>query len=92
MDVMLGSPLGAHALALIIPIFVLLAFFKGAAHYKSWQQAILVAGLMLMYQLIFVCIYGFMGMSPASYHYFLSPLTAMLVWIFMVLLLKRAKK
>ena len=92
MDVMLGSPLGAHVLALLLPIFIVVILCKRVARYGVWQQALMILVLTLMYQLILVCIYGFMGMSPASYHYFLSPITAMMVWILMALPLKRVRR
>ena len=92
MDVMLGSPLGAHALAMIVPILTVLMLFKSATRCGFFQKAVMIVVLTMMYQLILVCIYGFMGMSPASYHYFLSPLTAMVVWMLMTLSFSRVKK
>ena len=81
MDVALGAPLGAHALAMTIPAWVLLSFFKRALYHSVVRQMGMIGLLALLYDVVLACVYGFMGMMPSSLIYFLSPVLAACVWI-----------
>lgn len=83
MDVMTGALMGVHALAMIVPMFVLL--IVRPARLNALYQLLLMFLLVLVYQVVLVCVHGFMGVSPASYQYWLSPISAAVVWAVMVM-------
>ena len=77
MDMMTGALLGVHAIAMIVPMSVLL--IVRPARLNALYQLLLMFVLVLVYQMIVACVHGFMGASPVSYQYWLSPVSAVIV-------------
>jgi rod shape-determining protein MreD len=80
LDVLEGTLLGEHALALTIVIYVVAKMVNRLRMYPLWQQGLTVFFLVLFYQFIIFCIQGFLGALPMSWFYWLSSLTSMLLW------------
>lgn len=80
LDVLNGTLLGEHALALTI-----VTFFVGRLHtqlrmYPVVQQGLWVFVFVMLYQFILFCVQGFIGELPKTWLYWSSSLTSMLLW------------
>jgi len=80
LDVLDGTLLGEHALALTIVIYLISRMVNRLRMYALWQQGFTLFLLVLLYQFILFCIQGFLGAVPTSWLYWTCSLTSMLVW------------
>ena len=80
LDVLEGTLLGEHALALTIVIYLIARMVNRLRLYALWQQGFTLFLLVLLYQFILFCIQGFLGAAPTSWLYWTCSLTSMLVW------------
>ena len=79
-DLLNGTLLGEHALALTIVIYFVSRMHLRLRIYPLMQQGICVLFFVLLYQFILYCIQGFLGSLPQSQLYWLSSVTSMLLW------------
>jgi len=89
LDVLTGSLLGEHALALTIPAFLIMRVRMRFRFFPLLQQALGVLALVLVYQLILFCVQGFLGQPPVTSAYWLSSVTSMLLWPWVFIVLDR---
>lgn len=80
LDVLQGTLLGEHALALTVVIYLVARMVSRLRMYPLIQQGFSVFLLVLVYQFILFCIQGFLGSLPQSWLYWSSSLTSMLLW------------
>ena len=80
LDVLNGSLLGEHALAMTLAIFVILRIRTRFRFFPIIQQGLGIFGMVLVYQTVIFCIQGFLGHPPADSWYWLAPFTSMLLW------------
>ena len=80
LDVLQGTLLGEHALALTVVIYLVARMVSRLRMYPLIQQGLSVFLLVLVYQFILFCIQGFLGSLPQSWLYWSSSLTSMLLW------------
>jgi rod shape-determining protein MreD len=80
LDVLQGTLLGEHALALTVVIYLVARMASQLRMYPLIQQGLSVFVLVLVYQFILFCIQGFLGSLPQSWLYWSSSLTSMLLW------------
>lgn len=79
-DVLTGTLLGQHALTLSILAYITLRFHQRMRPFPPWQQALIVALLLLLIQLITLWINGIIGRSINSWSYWLPSLVGTLLW------------
>ena len=86
-DVLTGTLLGEHALALGVIAFVAVKLHKQIRVYPLWQQALSVFTLIALGQLLVVWVKGVTGESPQTWLYWAPSVTSALMWplIFMIL-------
>ncbi|MBU0455196.1 MAG: rod shape-determining protein MreD [Pseudomonadota bacterium] len=86
-DLLSGALLGEHAFAFVVISYILLKTYKLVRVYPLFQQTLVVALLLVLYQVILLTIQG--TVHPLMYTplYGLTVLTSTLLWplIFMVL-------
>ena len=87
-DLVQGSLLGEHALAYMIVIYFVSRIHIRLRIYPQIQQSFMICMFVLIYQFIIFCVQGFIGELPNSHLYWLSPLTSMLFWPWIYLLLR----
>jgi rod shape-determining protein MreD len=87
-DVLNGTLLGEHALAMTIAAFVMISLRHRFYMFPQMQQGFVVLLLVLMYQAVLYCVQGFLGELPASGLYWLGALTSMLLWPWVFSILK----
>jgi len=80
LDVLNGTLLGEHALALTVVTFVVARIHSQFRMFPLIQQGLFVLLFVLLYQFIIFCIQGFIGELPTSRLYWLSSVTSMLLW------------
>ncbi len=79
-DVLTGTLLGQHALAMAIVAFFTVRLHKQIRVYPLWQQSLSVFTLVALGQLLVVWIRGIAGDSPDSWLYWGPSLTSAIVW------------
>lgn len=91
-DVLTGTLLGEHALIFVLISYFLLRFHSRIRHFYFWQQAVVVFGLVVFYQLILFWVQGMIDQLPSSGLYWLASLTSLIAWPIVILLLSRAQR
>lgn len=80
LDVLNGTLLGEHALALTIVGYLVVRIHSRFRMFSLVQQGLFVLLFTLLYQFVLYCIQGFAGDLPRSWLYWLAPLTSMVLW------------
>lgn len=91
-DLLNGTLLGEHALA-----YTIIIYFVGRMHirlrmFPMIQQSLFVFALILLYQFIIYCTQGFIGELPRSHLYWLSSVSSMLLWPWLVILMRDVRR
>ncbi len=92
LDVLSGTLLGQHALALSLVAFVTLRFHRRVRVLPLWQQAISVFSLVFAYQLVVLWINGIQGMPVSPSAFWASPLVSTLLWPWVFIMLRDARR
>lgn len=87
LDVLNGTLLGEHALALTTVTYFVARLHSQLRMYPLLQQSLWVFIFVLFYQLILFCIQGFLGELPKTWLYWSSSVTSMILWpwVFMMM-------
>jgi rod shape-determining protein MreD len=80
LDVLSGSLLGEHALAMTIASYFAVKMNARIKMFALLQQGICIFSLVLLYQFIIYCVQGFINELPKSKLYWLASLVSMLLW------------
>jgi rod shape-determining protein MreD len=80
LDVLNGTLLGEHALALTIVIYITSRMQSQMRMFSLLQQGLIVFLLVLLYQVVIYCTQGFLGNLPHDWLYWMSSITSMLLW------------
>ena len=91
-DLLLGSVLGVHALALVIPIYLAASQYQRMRNYSLWQQAFLVAALAILNKLLIFWATYMNRDIELDYHYFWSIVSSMVFWPWVFLLLRKVRR
>lgn len=92
MDLLTGTLLGEHALALTIIIYFISKTYLRLRMHPLLQQGLSIFLFVLSYQFIIYCIQGFIGELPASQLYWLSSVTSMLLWPWLFILMRDCRR
>lgn len=92
LDVLTGTMLGEHALALTFVIYWVSRAHLRINNYPLPQQAVCISFFVWVYQLIIFSIQGFIGELPASNLYWLSSVTSMLLWPWLYVLMRDCRR
>jgi rod shape-determining protein MreD len=80
LDVLNGTLLGEHALALSTVTYFVVRMHTQLRMYPLLQQGMWIFMFVLIYQFILFCIQGFLGELPKTWLYWSSSATSMLLW------------
>jgi rod shape-determining protein MreD len=80
LDVLNGTLLGEHALALTVVIYFVVRMHSQLRMYTVLQQAIWLFLFVLLYQFVLFCVQGFLGELPKTWLYWTASATSMLLW------------
>jgi rod shape-determining protein MreD len=90
-DALTGAPLGQHALALALVAAAVLAEHQRLRVLPLWQQALLLAPLLAVHQLVLALVSG-SGGRPVSAAMLLPALSGALVWPWLFLTLRDLRR
>jgi rod shape-determining protein MreD len=88
MDLLNGTLLGEHALAFTIVIYFVSKMHMRLRFFPLLQQGISIFLFVLLYQFIIYCVQGFIGDLPESYLYWLPPVTSMILWPWLYVIMR----
>lgn len=86
-DVLHGTLLGEQALRLCIVCFIAQRFRARLRFFPMWQQALAVLALLLNDRIVMLATHTLTGDPPPPPSYWLAPLSGMLAWPWVFLLL-----
>lgn len=92
LDVLSGSLLGQHALALSVVAFVTIKAHQRVRVLPVWQQGLSIFLLVLLYQMLVLWITGIRGVPIEAWAYWSAPLTSMLIWPWVFIILRDLKR
>lgn len=93
LDILLGTVLGVHALALALIVFITASNFQKFRNFSLWQQAMLVGIFLVLYHIVVFWLNRFLIGVPFSGEYLYPALTsaAFWLWVFPVMRAYRRK-
>ena len=92
LDVMNGTLLGQHALALSLVAFITHQWHRRVRALPLWQQGVSVFMLMLIYQGPILWIAGMQGALVEIKAFWTMPLTSMLLWAWVFVVLRDMRR
>ena len=91
-DVLTGTLIGQHALAMAVVAFVTVKLHKQIRVYPLWQQALSVFTMVALGQLLVVWIKGIIGQSPESWLYWAPSITSALIWPWVFVMMRNLRR
>lgn len=92
LDVLNGSALGQHALALILCAYLLIKLSEFIRSYRIWQQALLLLPIYLVYEFTLFWMDALTGRSAEPLWRWVPVVSSTLLWPLLSLLLRRASR
>ncbi len=92
LDVLLGSVLGVHAAAMAISVYIAAVNYQKIRNFSLWQQALIVAVLSALYNLLTFWMEHFLTQVPFLVSYLYPVATSMIVWPWAFLLLRKVRR
>ena len=89
LDIFTSTLLGEYALAMTVVAYLMYRFHRQARLFPLWQQALLIAILVAVYQAIIFVIQGLMGQAPLTVWYWSPVWVGMVLWPWLTVLLHR---
>jgi rod shape-determining protein MreD len=91
-DVMLNGLLGQHALAYALSIYIVITTYKRLRLTPMWQQAVAVFFLLMIERIISAMVLGAARGQATDTLFWFSPLTGMLLWPWLFILLRDVRR
>lgn len=88
LDILSGTMLGEHALALTVVIYIVCRLRMRINMYPMLQQSFSILVFVSFYQLIIYGLQGAIGHAPQTHLYWLSSLTSMMLWPWLYAVMK----
>lgn len=92
MDTLLGTTLGTHALAYILPVYVMAANYQRLRNYSVWQQAIIIGLLSALHHLLLFWLQHLLNEVYFRFDYLWAVATSMLLWPWVFWLLRKVRR
>lgn len=92
LDVLQGTLLGQHALALAVVAYFIVKFHPRIRLYPIWQKTIIVFFLSLTYLALIFWVQGLMGILPNTWEYWLPAITSTLLWPWVFIILRDLRR
>jgi rod shape-determining protein MreD len=92
LDVLLGSVLGVHAAAMAVTVYIAAVNYQKIRNFSLWQQALIIAVLSALYNLLTFWTEHFLTQVPFLVSYLYPVITALIVWPWAFLLLRRVRR
>ena len=90
-DVVEGTPLGLHALGLVVITYICLLSYQRLRSFETWQQAFWVFVLVGIHQLFGNWVHSLSGNEAAMFLFLLPAISSALCWPVLVYLLDKLR-
>lgn len=90
-DLIFGTLIGEHALRLVVLAFIIQRFRARLRFFPIWQQSLAVGGLLVNDRIVASAIRVFLGDGAPPLTFWLSPLSGLLIWPWLFLVLDIAR-
>ena len=91
-DLLTGSLLGQHAMALTIVAYLTLKLHLRVRLFPVWQQALTVLVLLILHQLLSLWVSRFIGRPGPPMYYWAPSLAGMFIWPFIYIALRSLRR
>lgn len=91
-DVLLGSPLGQHALSYVLIAYVAASLYQRVRMFSVWQQATILFALLGLNQLVEFWIGSIVGPKDWSFWYLLPAVSGSFLWPSVFLMLRYLRR
>ncbi|OGT71098.1 MAG: rod shape-determining protein MreD [Gammaproteobacteria bacterium RIFCSPLOWO2_02_FULL_56_15] len=92
LDVQQGTVLGQNALGLAVIAFITLKSHQRLRVFPLVQQAFLVCGYILLFQIIVLWIKSMLGIPPMHWSYWMPAFSSMLLWPWIFIILRDVRR
>lgn len=92
LDVLEGTLLGQHALALAVVAYFIVKFHPRIRLFPIWQKTVIVFVLSVVYLGLLYWIQGMMGVLPNTWEYWLPAITTALLWPWVFIILRDLRR
>lgn len=92
LDVLNGTLLGEHALALTIVVYFVARMHSRMRMFSLLQQGLCIFLFVLIYQFILYCVQGFIGELPHDWLYWSPAVTSMLLWPWVYSIMRNSRR
>lgn len=91
-DLLTGTLLGQHAMALTIVAYLTLKFHQRVRLFPVWQQAMTILVLLVLHQLLVLWVSRFIGRTGPPWYYWAPAVTGMFAWPFIYVALRAIRR
>ncbi len=91
-DLLSSSLLGMHAMIYAIIVFIIIQLHRQIRVFPLWQQAMGIFLLLLLEYLLKIWLLGFTQEIPAGESLWISPVTSMLLWPWIYIILRDLRR
>lgn len=88
MDVLLGTLLGQHALAMAVVAYFIVKFHPRIRLFPIWQKTFIVFFLSLIYLGLIYWVQGLLGVLPRTWEFWSPAITSALLWPWVFIILR----
>lgn len=92
LDILLGTILGVHALALAIVTFVVSSNFQKLRNFSVWQQSFLIGVFLVLYHIIVFWVNRFLLNLNFSLEYIMPAISGAVLWLWLFPLLRSFRR
>lgn len=92
MDVLQGTLLGQHALAMAVVAYFMVKFHPRIRLFPIWQNTLIVFILSIIYLGLLYWIQGLMGVSPNTWEFWIPAITSALLWPWVFIILRDLRR
>ena len=92
LDVLLGSILGVHAIAMAVSVYIVLVNFQKIRNFSVWQQGLIVGVVTALYHLIVFWSQRFLLDVTFLTSYLYPVITTIVIWPWLFLLLRKVRR
>ena len=92
LDALFTSPLGLHALSVLVVCFIAQQIYSRLRMFPFWQQALVILLLLLAYRLILLWLRSFITTYEVAWHYWLPCLVGAIIWPWVFVILRDLRR
>lgn len=92
LDVLQGTLLGQHALALAVVAYFTVKFHPRIRLFPIWQKTVIVFFLSLIYMGLLYWVQGVMGVLPSAWEFWIPAVTSAILWPWVFIILRDLRR